>query len=69
MIVRKSQRQIEQMAEAGEIVVRTLDLLGEHVRPGVTTAELDRVAEEFIRSHGGVPTVSPDAPRSESSRE
>jgi methionyl aminopeptidase len=56
MIVRKSQRQIDQMAEAGEIVVRTLDLLGEHVRPGVTTGELDRIAEEFIRSEGGVPT-------------
>lgn len=56
MIVRKSQREIDQMAEAGAIVVRTLDLLKEHVRPGVTTGELDRLADEFIRSHGGVPT-------------
>jgi methionyl aminopeptidase len=56
LIVRKSQREIDQMAEAGAIVVRTLDLLKEHVRPGVTTGELDRMADEFIRSHGGVPT-------------
>ena len=56
MIIRKSAREIEQMAEAGAIVARTLELLAEHVRPGVTTGELDRVADEFIRAHGGVPT-------------
>jgi methionyl aminopeptidase len=56
VIVRKSPAEIERMAEAGAIVARTLDLLGEHVRPGVTTAELDAVAEEFIRSEGGTPT-------------
>ena len=44
------------MARAGAIVADTLALLGEHIRPSVTTAELDRVAEEFIRSRGGVPT-------------
>ena len=56
MIIRKSGREIEQMAEAGTVVARTLDLLREHVRPGVTTAELDRIADEFIRSQGGIPT-------------
>lgn len=56
MIIRKSAREIEQMAEAGVIVARTLELLGEQIRPGVTTGELDRIADEFIRSHGGVPT-------------
>jgi methionyl aminopeptidase len=56
VIVRKSAREIEQMAEAGAVVARTLDLLREHVRPGITTGELDRLADEFIRSHGGVPT-------------
>ena len=56
MIVLKSEREIEQMAEAGMVVARTLDLLREHVRPGVTTAELDRIADEFIRSRGGIPT-------------
>jgi methionyl aminopeptidase len=56
VIIRKSAREIEQMAEAGAVVARTLELLGEHIRPGVTTAELDRIADEFIRSHDGVPT-------------
>ncbi len=40
------------MARSGALVVETLRLIGEHVRPGVTTAELDRVAEEFITSQG-----------------
>ncbi len=44
------------MAEAGVVVARTHELIGELIRPGVTTAELDRAAEEFIRSQGGVPT-------------
>ena len=44
------------MARAGEVVVGALAELGECVRPGVTTAELDEIAEEFIRSCGGVPT-------------
>jgi methionyl aminopeptidase len=38
------------------VVARTLELLAEHIRPGVTTGELDRLADEFIRSQGGVPT-------------
>ena len=38
------------MARAGRVVAETLALLGEHIRPGVTTAELDALAEEFIRS-------------------
>src|SRR5204863_1632459 len=38
------------------VVADTLTLLAEHVRPGVTTAELDAVAEEFIVSQGGYPT-------------
>jgi methionyl aminopeptidase len=56
MIIRKSQAEIETMARAGAIVADTLALLGEHIQPGVTTRELDEVAEEFIRSRGGVPT-------------
>jgi len=44
------------MARAGELVADTIALVGEHVRPGITTGELDRIAEEFIREHGGVPT-------------
>jgi methionyl aminopeptidase len=56
VIIRKSARELEQMAEAGAVVVKTLELLGDQVRPGVTTGELDGLADEFIRSHGGVPT-------------
>ena len=44
------------MARAGEVVADTLALLGEHARPGVTTQELDELADEFIRSRGGTPT-------------
>ncbi len=44
------------MARAGRVVAETHALVGEHIRPGVTTGELDQLAEEFIRSRGGVPT-------------
>src|SRR5213592_4540207 len=44
------------MARAGELVSDTIALLGEQAQPGITTGELDRIAEEFIREHGGVPT-------------
>jgi methionyl aminopeptidase len=56
MIIRKTDAEIERMARTGRIVVEALALIGEHVRPGRTTAELDALADEFIRSHGGVPT-------------
>src|SRR5437764_366436 len=44
------------MARAGRVVVDTLALLGERIRPGVTTAELDAFADEYILSQGGEPT-------------
>src|SRR3972149_1108502 len=53
MITIKSAREIETMAEAGRIVAETLALVGSRAQPGVSTAELDRIAEEFIRSHPG----------------
>jgi methionyl aminopeptidase len=56
MIVRKSAQELDQMARAGTVVAETLSLLSENVRPGTTTAELDRLADEFIRSRGGIPT-------------
>jgi methionyl aminopeptidase len=56
VIIRKSQVEIEKMAGAGAVVRGCLELLGREVRPGITTRELDRLAEEFIRSRGGVPT-------------
>ena len=56
MIIRKSPQEIERMARAGEVVADVLALLGERARPGVTTEELDSLADEFIRSRGGSPT-------------
>ena len=56
MIIRKSRDEIETMGRAGRVVARTIELLGERAKPGVTTAELDEAAEEYIRSEGGVPT-------------
>ncbi|NTU79553.1 MAG: type I methionyl aminopeptidase [Chloroflexales bacterium] len=54
-ITLKSPRQIELLRESGRLVRETFDLLREHIRPGVTTAELDAIAEEFIRSRGAEP--------------
>jgi methionyl aminopeptidase len=56
VIIRKSKRELEQMAGAGQVVVEVLERLGESIEPGVTTAELDSIAEELIRRRGGVPT-------------
>ena len=56
MIIRKSHDEIEAMGRAGVVVAETLRAVGEHVAPGVTTKELDDVAEEYIRGQGGVPT-------------
>jgi methionyl aminopeptidase len=56
VIIRKSEAEIEQMAASGEVLVRTLELMRSKIRPGVSTAELDAIAEDFIRSEGAVPT-------------
>lgn len=53
MITIKSPREIESMAHAGRIVAETLALMHERTRPGMTTEDLDAIAEEFIRSHPG----------------
>ena len=56
MIVRKTEAELETMARAGHVVAETLDMLEREARPGVTLAELDRMAEEFITERGGWPT-------------
>jgi methionyl aminopeptidase len=56
VIIRKAAGEIERMARAGEVVADTLALIGEHARPGVTTQELDELADGHIRSRGGTPT-------------
>src|SRR5947209_18072852 len=55
MIIKKTPDEIEQMAAAGAILVRTMNLLAAKIRPGVSTAELDQAAEKFIRSQGAEP--------------
>jgi methionyl aminopeptidase len=55
VIIKKSPAEIDQMAAAGEILVRTMDLLAGKIRPGVTTADLDAAAEKYIRSQGATP--------------
>jgi|SRR5829696_5798431 len=55
-IIRKSHTEIDKMERAGRVVVETLELVGEHIKPGVTTGELDAIAADFIRSRGGIAT-------------
>jgi methionyl aminopeptidase len=52
----KSAEQIAFMRESGRIVAETFALLESHIRPGVTTAELDKLAAEYIRSQGAKPS-------------
>ncbi|MBV9367289.1 MAG: type I methionyl aminopeptidase [Solirubrobacterales bacterium] len=55
MIIKKTPEQIERMAAAGTILVKTMNLLAGKIRPGVTTGDLDQAAEKFIRSQGATP--------------
>ena len=56
MITIKSEREIELMREAGKMVSMTHQYLKNFIKAGITTKELDRLAEEYIRKMGGVPT-------------
>lgn len=55
MIVRKSQSELETMREGGRITAACLRMLAGSVRPGITTGELNDLADEFIRERGGTP--------------
>ncbi|MBM3666412.1 MAG: type I methionyl aminopeptidase [Actinobacteria bacterium] len=55
-IITKTPEQLDQMAAAGRIQARCLQMLQSKVRPGVTTKQLDETAERFIRSQGAVPS-------------
>ena len=55
MIHLKTQEEIALLRENHLLVSETLAEVGRHIRPGVSTKELDRIAEDFIRSHGAVP--------------
>jgi len=56
VIILKTKHEIALMREAGRIVAEVFDLLRERLRPGVTTGELDRIAEELIRKRGAIPS-------------
>ena len=56
MIIRKGPVEIERMAGAGALVAETIAYLAERLEPGVTTGELDGLADGFIRERGGIPT-------------
>ncbi|MCB8815690.1 MULTISPECIES: type I methionyl aminopeptidase [Desulfosporosinus] len=55
MIELKNANQLVLMRNAGRIVAETLALIREHAKPGVTTLELDRIAEKYIRAQGAIP--------------
>ena len=56
MIIIKNDKEINLMRKAGKIVVETLLVVEKNIKPGITTAELDRIAEEFITKHGAKPS-------------
>lgn len=55
MIYLKTDEEIELMHNANQLVGMTLGELAKHITPGVSTLQLDKIAEEFIRDHGAVP--------------
>jgi methionyl aminopeptidase len=56
MIIKKTKNEIDLMRVAGEIVALVLKKIEENISPGITTIELDRIAEEAIRSKGAIPS-------------
>jgi methionyl aminopeptidase len=56
VIVRKSKKEVAKIAAAGRVLAGCLEMLAGAVSPGVSTMALDQKAEEYIRSHGGLPT-------------
>ncbi|MBU5315926.1 type I methionyl aminopeptidase [Clostridium bornimense] len=56
MIIRKNDNEIQLMRRAGKIVGDTLAMLQEEIKPGISTADLDKLAEEFIISQGAKPS-------------
>ena len=55
MVSIKSDREIELMKEACRITAETHEMLGKIIKPGMSTLELDKIAEDFIKSKGGIP--------------
>ena len=55
MSLQKTAQEIELIRESAQIVSKTLGMLASEIRPGVTTLQLDALAETFIRDHGAIP--------------
>lgn len=55
MIILKNNEQIEKIYVANQIVKRTLELIEKHIKPGISTKELDEIAENYIRSENAIP--------------
>lgn len=55
MLKAKSNEEIELLRQSSLLVGKTLGEIAKHIRPGIKTIELDKIAEEFIRDHGAVP--------------
>ena len=58
VVTRKSKREIEKMRRAGRVVAEVLALVESELKPGVTTGQLDRLAEQHIRAAGGIPSAA-----------
>ncbi len=55
MILIKTKKEIDYIRESSQLVAETLQLCKSYVKPGITTLELDKIAEDYIRSNGGIP--------------
>src|SRR5690554_1085212 len=55
MIIFKSSKELELMREAGRIVAGAHEAIKKNIRPGVTTQELDKIAEDYITAHNAIP--------------
>ena len=58
MIFLKTQEEIELLRESNQLVGKTLGEVAKHIRPGISTLELDKIAEDFIRSNVAFPDFS-----------
>lgn len=56
MIILKTRREIEIMRKAGRLVAQSHELVRRHIKPGVTTKELDQLVEDYLRSQNAIPT-------------
>ena len=56
MINIRTPEEIEKIARAGKLTADTLSFLAKNIKPGISTLEIDKMAEEYIRNHGGIPS-------------